>query len=125
MTVSERYIDEGVDAHNQNEDLGNAGDVVVQEASAVSVREGGVICAVATLWEGAFQDILFHQKEDDEDYGEDEPRVGCKFGERRERRMFDVLVARDIDVDRHVGDMVCRKRVWIEGLGSWKMQDGR
>ena len=120
MPVSERYIDEGVDAHNQDEDLGDAGDVVVQEASTVSVREGGVEGAVATLWEGTFQNILFCQEEDDEDYGEDEPGVGCKLGEWRKRRVFDVLVARDINVGRHIADIVGCNRVWIESLGSWK-----
>ena len=99
--------------------------MVVQEASAVSVREGGVKSAVTTLQEGAFQDVLFHQKEDDEDYGEDEPGVGCKFGERRKRRVFDVFIARDIDVGRHIGDLVCSKRVWVESLGWWKTQSGR
>ena len=120
MPVSERYIDEGVDAHDQDEDLGDAGDVVVQEASAVSVREGGVEGAVATLWEGAFQDILFCQEEDDEDYGEDESGIGCKLGERRKRRVFDVFIARDINVGRHIADMVGYNRVWIESLGSWQ-----
>ena len=40
--------------------------------------------------------------------------------------MFDVLVARNVDVGRHIGDMLCRRRVWIGGLGSvgeaeWKV----
>ena len=100
--------------------------MVVQEASAVAVGEGGVEGAITTLEEGAFQYILFYQKEDDEDYGEDEAGVGCKFGERGERHVSDVLVARNVDVGRHFGDMLCRRRVWIGGLGSvgaaeWKV----
>ena len=50
--------------------------MVVQEAPAVSVGEGGVEGAVATLQKESFQYILFYQKKDDEDYGEDEAGVG-------------------------------------------------
>ena len=50
--------------------------MVVQETPAVSVVEAGVEGAVTSLQEGAFQDILFYQKEDDEDDGKDEAGVG-------------------------------------------------
>ena len=66
---------------------------MVHEAPSVDVTQLGVSCPVETLQEEGFDDELFEQKQDDEDDGEDEARVGGQFGEKGQRDVFDVFVA--------------------------------
>lgn len=44
--LGKRHADEGVGGDDQDDDLGDAGDVVVDEAAAVEVGEVGVDAAV-------------------------------------------------------------------------------
>lgn len=97
--VAERHIDEWVHRHDQDKRLGEAGDVVVDEAAAGDFVEGGVVARVEVGHEEGFEDELLDEEEEDEHDGEDQHAEGGELAERDERDVFDVLVARDIGVE--------------------------
>lgn len=63
---AEGHVDEGIDCHHQDQSLGQAGYVVVDEAAPLGFVEAGVSGFVETAHEEPFEDELFDEEEEDE-----------------------------------------------------------
>lgn len=74
--IPERNANERINGDDKDQKFGDAGDVVVYEAPAGGLVEGGVELLVEALHEEGFEDELLDEEEEDEDDREDEHAEG-------------------------------------------------
>lgn len=79
--IAKSDIDERVRRHDQDDDLGGPGNVVIDEPATVDLSQVCVDAAVEAFDEEALKDIVSDQEEDNEDNGDDECGKGGEDGD--------------------------------------------
>lgn len=104
--------EEWVCADNEHNDLGDSGDMMVDEASSLIAVQPFVYGSVYLWHEPLLEDVVSYEEEDDEGDDEDETRIWCQLGNFRVHQHRDMRAPVVMVVMRIEADGVSRDVTW-------------